>query len=246
MLRNLDSQISFRSKVLFVIFLVWRGHSRTQVVERKRQHLLNVTRALLFQSGVSLGYWGDGVLTATHLINRLPFPLLKLRAPFENLHSKVLNYRHLRTFSCLCDASTLPSSRHKFTPKSKACILLGYRPGIKAYKLLDIELGRNFYFLEMLCSMRPKFSSLRNHLQKTYLNFYQKTMLPLPYNLNSSCQFDHHVSDQNGPSSEPIDDHNLVYHPNHHGLDKNSSSNEPVVPTLKGPYLGIVYSLVIH
>ncbi|XP_073059697.1 uncharacterized protein [Primulina eburnea] len=74
---------------------------QNSVVERKHQHLLNVARALLFQS-------------------RVP----------DKLRESV--------FGCLAFASTLAAHRDKLSPRARACVFLGYPPGIKGYKLLDI------------------------------------------------------------------------------------------------------------
>ena len=107
----------------------------------------------MFQSQLPLAYWGDCVLCAIFVINRTPSPLLGNRTPHEVLTGKIPSYDQMRTFGCLCYGSTSPKQRHKFQPRSRACVLLGYPSGYKGYKLLDLEtnkisISRNVIFHE--------------------------------------------------------------------------------------------------
>ena len=72
------------------------------VSERKNRHLLEVTRALLFQSNVPKAYWSDAILNATYLINRTPSIRLKNKSPLEILYGNKINLDHLRIFGCVC------------------------------------------------------------------------------------------------------------------------------------------------
>lgn len=72
------------------------------VVERKHRTILQLARALLFQSGMTTDFWGETVLHATYLINRLPSSILNWETPYKLLYKKEPIYSNIRCFGCQC------------------------------------------------------------------------------------------------------------------------------------------------
>lgn len=113
-------------------------------VERKHRHLLETARAIRIHSGLPIRFWGECVLAATHVINKLPSSVLDWDTPFERLFHQKPSYSELRVIGCLCFASPTPNLKDKFEAKAHKCVLLGYPYAQKAYKLYDLETHKIF------------------------------------------------------------------------------------------------------
>ncbi|RVW92470.1 Retrovirus-related Pol polyprotein from transposon TNT 1-94 [Vitis vinifera] len=71
------------------------------VAERKNGHLLDSTRSFLFQKNVPKSFWGEAVLTAAHLINRLPSRILGLKSPMDILSVEIMPKLVIGVYICV-------------------------------------------------------------------------------------------------------------------------------------------------
>ncbi|KAG7599434.1 Integrase catalytic core [Arabidopsis suecica] len=121
------------------------------VAERKNRHLMEVARSMMFHHNVPKRFWGDAVLSACYLINRIPTKILKDLSPFEVINKTKPSLDHLRVFGCVCFVLVPGDQRNKLEPKSEKCVFLGYSTTQKGYKCFNPSTNR------MLVSRDVKF-----------------------------------------------------------------------------------------
>ncbi|RVW31459.1 Retrovirus-related Pol polyprotein from transposon TNT 1-94 [Vitis vinifera] len=122
---------------------------QNRVAERKNGHLLNTTRALLFQRNVPKSYWEEVVLTAIYMINRIPSRVLDSKSPVEILksfypHFKTSNGLTPRVFGCTAFVHVHSQHRDKLDSRVIKCVFFGYSSTQKGYKCYN-PLAIKFY-----------------------------------------------------------------------------------------------------
>ncbi|RVW86509.1 Retrovirus-related Pol polyprotein from transposon RE2 [Vitis vinifera] len=145
------------------------------VAERKNRHLVETARTILLHSNVPFRFWGDVVLTACYLINRMPSSVLHDQIPHSLIFpDQPLYFLPPRVFGCTCFVHILTPGQDKLSAKAMKCLFLGYSRLQKGYRCYSLETHR--YFISLLMS-----TFLRTH------HYFPTTSSPLP--CLKSCPF---------------------------------------------------------
>ena len=110
------------------------------IAERKKCTLTDLVNAMLDNAGLSKEWWGEAVLTVTHVLNRVPTKNKKV-TPFEEWEKKKLNLSYLRTWGCLAKVNVPIIKKRKLGPKTVDCVFLGYAIHSVGYRFLVINSG---------------------------------------------------------------------------------------------------------
>ena len=135
--RNWYSHNFCKTRVFCTSFLVLIDLSR-MLLSKESIRFVKHSQSTLLSVQSTHFYVGESVNTTTFLLNRIPSPLLKHKSPYEVLFNKPPACHSLRTFGCLCYASTIPTLKHKFRLKAIPSIFVGYPIGYKGYKLYNL------------------------------------------------------------------------------------------------------------
>ncbi|KAK2416966.1 putative mitochondrial protein [Trifolium repens] len=199
-------------------------------VERKHQQILNIARALLFQAKLPKYFWSYAVLHAIFLINRVPSPILQNKCPYELLNGELPDLSNLKVFGSLAYATTLQANRTKLSDRSRKCIYLGHKSGVKGTILYDLHskeifISRNVSHHD---NILPYESNSTHSNWHYHIEFEPNTAQPEP----TPTQPDHHDTPISNPSNLSHDTSSNSHLPNNfidltdNTSTQNSSQND--------------------
>ena len=155
-------------------------------VERKHRHILNVSRALMFQANLPVSFWGECVLSAVYLINRTPSRLLHHKTPYEILFGVLPDFDMIKVFGSLCFAHNQRSKGDKLASRSRRCVFVGYPSHKKGWKLFDLETHEifvtrdvQFFENEFPFDTHPPLVSANTGVDGDFLDDLPQVIVPL-------------------------------------------------------------------
>ncbi|GKC84179.1 zinc finger, CCHC-type containing protein [Tanacetum coccineum] len=108
------------------------------VVEKKNRAHKEMVNSMLSYPGLSEGFWGEAMLTACYLLNRVPNKRNKT-TPYELWYKKRPNLAFLRVWGCRAVVRLPDPKRKTLGEKGIDCIFVGYAEHSKAYRFYVIE-----------------------------------------------------------------------------------------------------------
>ena len=116
---------------------------QNEVAECKNLHLVETARTLLLQHKVPQRFWGNAILAACYLINRMLSSVLHDQIPqsiiFPNQPPFCLS---LRMFGCVCFVHILTLGQDKLSTKAKKCVFLSYSLIQRGYRCYSPDTHR--------------------------------------------------------------------------------------------------------
>ncbi|KAG8482465.1 hypothetical protein CXB51_024471 [Gossypium anomalum] len=102
------------------------------VAERMNSTIMEKVRCMLSNVNLPKLFWAEAASTTCFLINQSPSVAIEKKTPQEVWFGNPANYSNLKIFGCPAYAHV---DNGKLEPRSIKCVFLGYKAGVKGYKL---------------------------------------------------------------------------------------------------------------
>ena len=105
------------------------------VAERKNRTLREMINSMLNSSGLPHNLWGEALLTANFILNRIPFKNSN-KSPYEVWKGRLPSYKMIKIWGCLAKVIIPLPKRTKLSPKTIDCVFIGFANASAAYRFL--------------------------------------------------------------------------------------------------------------
>ena len=185
------------------------------VAERMNRTIISRARCMLSNAGLHRRFWAEAASTACYLINRSPSIALNKKTPIEVWSGSPADYSQLRVFGCTAYAHV---DNGKLEPRAVKCIFLGYKSGVKGFKLWNPEtqkvvISRNVIFNES--AMLHDVSSTNVPVESEQQPIVQEPTIQVEHIIDSGDTSGNEVVDAH---DEPVID------------DEHVTPNQPIIP----------------
>jgi hypothetical protein len=104
------------------------------VAKRLNMTITETARCLRLNAELPKIFWAEAVDMAYYIINRSPRVAFDGKVVEEVWTGQEVDYFFIRIFGCLAYVHISGEDKSKLDPKSKKCIFLGFKKGVKGYK----------------------------------------------------------------------------------------------------------------
>jgi transposase InsO family protein len=119
-------------------FFAPRVPQQNGVMKRKNRTLVEMARMILDEHRTPRRFWADAINIICYISNRIFLRSILHLASFELRFGRKPSVSHLRPFGCKCFVLKR-GNLDKFESRSFDCILLGYTPHGRSYRVFNLE-----------------------------------------------------------------------------------------------------------
>uniref|UniRef100_A0A2N9GEZ3 Integrase catalytic domain-containing protein n=1 Tax=Fagus sylvatica TaxID=28930 RepID=A0A2N9GEZ3_FAGSY len=146
------------------------------VAERKNRTLKEMMNAMLVSSGLSSNMWGEAILLACHIQNKVHHKKTG-KTPYELWEGRKPNLEYLKVWGCLAKVMLPEPKTRKLGSRTCECVFIGYACNSSCYRFLVIKSdvldsntiieSKNAIFFELVYPMKEKEKTLYKPIDAT-------------------------------------------------------------------------------
>lgn len=161
------------------------AHLQNGKIERYIHTLEDGFHTLLADSGLSLSFWGDAILTVNYIRNRVPTSTLPVNVtPYEEMEHSKPDLSNLRVWGCQCFIAIPSELRKKGGPRRFEATFVGYEDNRLGWRVRDLQGKYHFSCNVIFNQLVPGRSS--SHHKSTPTTIPTSTLPTIPPSSSSS------------------------------------------------------------